>query len=117
VLLASSVSASSLTHISSGFAHKYAVKPAPDQLEQLEAIVVEGRSETTFLKNATAELDLFLSIPGDNLVRVEAHLTGTDPAAGTKQRVDNWVDLRQARVAPIKPPDSASSVAPESIFQ
>jgi hypothetical protein len=116
VLLASSVSASSLTHISSGFAHKYAVKPAPDQLEQLEAIVVEGRSETTFLKNATAELDLFLSIPGDNLVRVEAHLTGTDPAAGTKQRVDNWVDFRSAQVGKVNPPDTATVVAPEAIF-
>jgi hypothetical protein len=116
VLLASSVSASSLTHISSGFAHKYVIRPAPDQLEQLEAIVVEGRSESAFLKNATAELDVFLSIPGDNLARVEAHLSGTDPAAGTKQRVDNWVDFRSAQVGKVNPPDTATVVAPEAIF-
>lgn len=117
VLLASSISGSSITHISSGFARKYAVKPASDQLEQLEAIVVQGRSEASFLKSATGEVDVFLSVPGDRLERVEVHVSGTDPGGGTRQRVDNWVDLRQARVAPIKIPDSATAVAPEAIFQ
>jgi hypothetical protein len=117
VLLASSVSGSSLTHISSGFARKYVVKPAADQLEQLEAIVVQGRSEASFLKSATGEVDVFLGVPGDRLQRVEVHVTGTDPSGGTRQRVDNGVDLRSGRVAPIKPPEAASSVAPESIFQ
>jgi hypothetical protein len=117
ILLASSVSGSSVTHISAGFARKYVVKPASDQLEQMEAIVVQGRSEASFLKSATGEVDVFLGVPGDRLERIEVHVTGTDPSGGTKQRVDNWVDLRPARVAPIKPPDSASSVAPESIFQ
>jgi hypothetical protein len=117
VLLASSVSGSSLTHISSGFARKYAVKPASDQLEQLQAIVVQGRSEASFLQTATGEVDLFLSVPGDRLQRLEVHVSGTDPGGGTRQRVDNWVDLRQARVAPIKLPASATAVAPESIFQ
>lgn len=116
VLLASSIAASSLTHVSAGFAHKYAVRPAPDQLEQLQAIVVEGSSETAFLKSASAELDVYTSIPGDNLARVEAHLTGMDPAAGTKQRVENSVDVRSARVGAIKPPGSATPVAPEQIF-
>ncbi|HEY4865834.1 MAG TPA: hypothetical protein VIK45_10035 [Candidatus Dormibacteraeota bacterium] len=116
VLLASSISASSLTHVNAGFAHKYAVKPAPDQLEQLQAIVVEGSSETAFLKGASAELDVYTTIPGDNLARVEAHLTGMDPAAGTKQKVDNSMDVRSARVGTIKPPDSAAPVAPEQIF-
>jgi hypothetical protein len=117
VLLATSIPGSSLTHVSAGFARKYVVKPAPDQLEQLEAIVVQGRSEASFLKGASGEVDAFLSIPGDRLVRVEVHVAGTDPGGGTKQRVDNWVDLRSARVGAIKPPDSATSVAPESIFQ
>jgi hypothetical protein len=116
VLLAGSIPGSSVTHLSSGFARKYVVKPAPDQLEQLQAIVVQGVTETNFLKTATAEVDVFLSLPGDSLMRVEVHLTGTDPTAGTKQRVDNSMDLRSARVAPIKPPGSATAVAPESIF-
>jgi hypothetical protein len=117
VLLASNVSGSSVTHISAGFARKYAVKPASDQLEQLQAIVVQGRSEASFLKSATGEVDVFLSVPGDRLQRIEVHVSGTDPGGGTRQRVDNSVDLRSARVTPIEPPDSASSVAPESIFQ
>jgi hypothetical protein len=116
VLLAASIPGSSLTHLSAGFARKYVVKPAADQLEQLQAIVVQGRSEASFLKSATGEVDVFLGYPGDKLYRVEVHLSGTDPSGGTKQRVDNWVDLRSARVGTIKPPDSATSVAPESIF-
>jgi len=77
---------------------------------------LDGAEAFPSLGNATAELDLFLSIPGDNLVRVEAHLTGTDPAAGTKQRVDNWVDFRSAQVGKVNPPDTATVVAPEAIF-
>ncbi|MBJ7601359.1 MAG: hypothetical protein DLM67_14650 [Candidatus Nephthysia bennettiae] len=117
VLLAASVSGSSLTHTSAGFARKYVVKPAADQLEQLQAIVVQGRSEATFLKGASGELDLFFGVTGDRLQRVEVHVTGVDPSGGTRQRVDNWVDLRPARVAPIQPPAAASPVAPEGIFQ
>jgi hypothetical protein len=117
VLLAASVSGSSLTHTSAGFARKYAVMPAPDQLEQLQAIVVQGRSEATFLKSAAGEVDLFFGVTGDRLQRVEVHVQGVDPSGGTRQRVDNWVDLRPARVAPIQPPAAATPVAPESIFQ
>jgi hypothetical protein len=116
VLLARSIPGSSLTHVSAGFARKYVVKPAADQLEQLQAIVVQGSTETNFLKSATAEVDVFLSQPGDELVRLEVHLTGVDPTAGTRQRVDNSMDLKSAKVETIKPPASATAVAPESIF-
>jgi hypothetical protein len=117
VLLAASVSGSSLTHISAGFARKYVVKPAADQLEQLQAIVVQGHSEAAFLKSAAGEVDLFFGLTGDRLQRVEVHVTGVDPSGGTRQRVDNWMDLRPARVAPMQPPAAATQVAPESIFQ
>lgn len=116
VLLASSIPGSSLTHVSAGFARKYVVKPAADQLEQLEAIVVQGTSETSFLKGASGEVDLFIGVPGDKLERVEVHVVGTDPSAGTKQRVDNSIDLRSARVGTINAPAGATAVAPESIF-
>jgi hypothetical protein len=116
VLLASSVSGSSLTHVSAGFARKFVVRPAADQLEQLQAIVVQGRSEESFLKSASGEVDVFLSVPGDRLNRLEVHVSGTDPSVGTKQKVDNWVDLRSASVRAITPPGSATSVAPENIF-
>lgn len=116
VLLARSISASSLTHPSAGFAHKYVVMPAPDQLEQLESIPVQGSGETTFLKTARAELDVYLSYPGDKLVRVEVHLTGTDPSDGTRQQVDNSIDLHSGRVQPIKAPEKAVAVSPAEIL-
>src|SRR5207248_8555189 len=37
VLLAASVSTGSVTHIDAGFARRYAVRAAPDQLEQLSS--------------------------------------------------------------------------------
>jgi hypothetical protein len=116
VLLASSVSSSSLTHVKAGFAHKYVVRPAPDQIEQLEAIPVQGRAETAFLKTAQAEVDVFLSLPGDRLDRIEVHLTGTDPSEGTRQKVDSSIDLRQARVNAIRPPAQAVAVSPAEIL-
>jgi hypothetical protein len=116
VLLAASVSGSSFTHVSSGFARKFAVRPASDQLEQLQAIAVQGRSEASFLKTASGEIDVFLGVPGDRLNRLEVHVSGTDPSVGTKQKVDNWIDLRSASVRDITPPASATSVAPENIF-
>ena len=116
VLLASSVSSSSLTHVQAGFAHKYVVRPAPDQLEQLQAIPVQGRGEATFLKTARAEVDVFLSLPGDRLDRIEVHLTGTDPSEGTKQKVDSSLDLRQAKVGAIRPPAQAVTVSPAEIL-
>ena len=116
VLLASSISSPVLTHVPAGFAHKYVVKPAPDQLEQLEAIPVQGRSEAAFLKTAKAELDIFLGVPGDRLFRVELHLSGTDPSDGSKQQVDSAIDLRSGRVDAIKPPDRAVSVSPAEIL-
>jgi hypothetical protein len=116
VLLASSISASTPTHVAAGFARQYAIKPAPDQLEQLQSVVLQGQAESKFLKTATGELDVALGVPGNELDRVEAHLDGTDPATGTRQRVDSWIDLRSARVSAINPPGGAVAVAPEGIF-
>src|SRR5262245_17085059 len=83
VLLATAVSSGTVTHIDAGFSRKYAVRPAPDQLEQLQSVPVQGQAETQFLKTATAEVDVFLVYPGNRLGRVEVHLSGTDPASGT----------------------------------
>lgn len=115
-LLATSISSPVLTHVAAGFAHKYVVKPAPDQLEQLESIPVQGQGEATFLKTAKAELDVFLGVPGDKLFRIEIHLTGTDPSDGTKQKIDSSIDTRSGRVAGIKPPAQAVTVSPAEIL-
>lgn len=116
VLLAKSVGGSSIQHLNSGFTHKYAVVPAPDQLEQLDAMPVTGAAETAFLKTAVAEFDIFLTSPGDHLARVEVHLTGTDPSSGTRQKIDCTADFKQARVTRIEPPAQANPVKPNQIF-
>jgi hypothetical protein len=116
VLLASSVSSSSLTHVDAGFARKYAVKPAPDQLEQLAAVSVQGAAEAQFLKTATAEIDVFLLTPGSKLGRVEVHVGGTDPSDGSRQQIDGSVDLRSARASTVHPPADAQAVGPSGIL-
>lgn len=118
VLLARRIDASSLARIGSGFdfAHKYVVRPAPDQLEQLDAMPVQGAAETAFLKSASAEFDVFLSVQGDRLMRIEVHITGTDPNTGTKQKIDSVADFKPARVKPIDAPAGATPVSPSQIF-
>ena len=118
VLLAERVDASSLARIGNGldFAHKYVVKPAPDQLEQLDAMPVQGAAETAFLKSASAEFDVFLSVQGDRLMRIEVHITGTDPDTGTKQKIDSVADFKPAKVKPIDAPSGATPVSPNQIF-
>lgn len=116
VLLAQSVSGWSFTHADAGFAHRYVVRPAPEQLEQLESIPVQGRAEALFLRSATGRLEIFLVVPGDKLGRVEAHVTGTDPDNGTRQQVDSVADFQPARVGEIHPPERAIPVTPGEIF-
>jgi hypothetical protein len=116
VLLAGSVAGPSLARVPAGLARKYVVKPAPDQLEQLQGVSVQGQSEAAFLKSAGAEVHVFLGLTGDHLERLEVHLAGTDPSSGARQRVDSSLDVRSARVGTIKPPDAATSVPPENIF-
>src|SRR5205814_10139106 len=85
VLLASSVGTSSIAHVDAGFARKYPVRPAPDQLEQLESMPVSGQAEAQFLKSAMAELDVFLTYPDNKQGRVEVQLTGDDHSSLTQQ--------------------------------
>ncbi len=116
VLLAASVSGSTVAHVDAGFARRYAVRPAPDQLEQLESIPVQGQAEEQFLKSARAEVDLFLVYPDNRLGRVEVHMAGTDPSSGTKQDIQGSIDLRPAKVGAIQAPAEAQQVAPGDLL-
>jgi hypothetical protein len=116
VLLASSVGTSSIAHVDAGFARKYPVRPAPDQLEQLESMPVSGQAEAQFLKSATAELDVFVTYPDNKLGRVEVHLTGVDPASGTRQEIQGSIDVHPARVGTISAPADAQQVAPGDLL-
>jgi hypothetical protein len=116
VLLASSISSGAVSHVDAGFARKYSVRPAPDQLEQLQSIAVQESGERQFLKTATAELDLFLVVPSSRLGRVEVHLVGIDPNSGTRQQIDSGADLHTARVDAIAPPAQAVPVAAGEIL-
>jgi len=117
VLLARSISSGSITHIDAGFARKYTVQPAPDQLEQLESIPVQGTAEDTFLKTARAQIDVYLILPGNKLGRIELQMTGTDPATGEKQEVTSTLDFRPARVPAIQAPSDAQQVSPADILK
>jgi hypothetical protein len=116
VLLALSISPAGIGHVSAGFARRFAISPAPAQLEELEAIPVVGTAEKTFLRTAQAQVDVYLLIPGGQLGGAEVHLTGTDPASGIHQQIDSHLDLRAARVARISPPAQAQLVDPGSIL-
>jgi hypothetical protein len=118
VLLARSIGSGQLTRVGNSFdfAHKYAVTPAPDQLEQLDAMPVQGAAETAFLKSASAEFDIFTSVQGDRLMRVEVHITGTDPSTSTKQKIDCVADFKPAKVKAIETPTGATPVSPNQIF-
>lgn len=116
VLLARTISAGAITHIDAGFAHKYTVQPAPDQLEQLESIAVQGTTEDQFLKTARGQMDIYLMVPGNKLGRIELRMLGTDPSNGEKQEVLSTLDVRPAKVSSIQPPSNAQQVAPADIL-
>jgi hypothetical protein len=116
VLLARSVGASSIVQVNNGFARKSVVIPASDQLEQLQAISVAGNAEQTFLKTATAEIDIFMTVTGAKLSRAEVHLLGTDPGTGEKNKVDSIANYTQAKVSDIALPTGALDVQPGDIF-
>lgn len=117
VLLARSISSGTITHIDAGFARKYTVQPAPDQLEQLESIPVQGTAEDTFLKTARAQMDIYLVLPATKLGRIELQMTGTDPSNGERQDVTSTLDLRPARVSAIQAPSDAEQVSPADILK
>jgi len=116
VLLATSVASGGLGHIDAGFARKYAVQPAGDQVEQLLSVAVQGTDEQQFLKTATAEVDVFVTVPDNKVGRVEVHLSGVDPSNGEKQEIQSTLDLRAAKVSTVQAPADAQLVAPSDIL-
>jgi hypothetical protein len=111
VLLASTVSASSLAHLDSGFARKFAVRPAADQLQELESVSLDGAAATQFLRTASGEVDVFLGLTEDTLMRVEVHLTGVDPSNGERQDLVSSLDAHASKVGAIPSPVDAQQVA------
>jgi hypothetical protein len=116
VLLAKRVDAYSVAKQGNGFAHKYVVIPASDQLEQLQAVTLTGADEQAFLKTATAEIDVFLSVNGNKLQRLEVHLVGTEPSTGAKNKIDSTCDYKPARMDAIAVPTGAADVQPGDLF-
>ena len=116
VLLAKRVDASSIVQVNNGFARKSVVQPAPDQLEQLQAISLAGNDEQVFLKTATAEIDVFLTVTGSKLSRTEVHLLGTDPTNGEKNKIDSTANYSLGKVGDIAVPTGAVDVQPADIF-
>lgn len=116
VLLASTVSTGTLGHVDAGFARKYAVRPSADQVEQLMSISVDGAAEQQFLKSASAEVDVYLTVPDNKLGRVEVHVSGVDPSNGEQQQIQCSIDLRSAKVTTVQAPADAQLVAPSDLL-
>lgn len=116
VLLATSVSTGTFGHVDAGFARRYAVQPAANQVEQLLSISVQGAAEQQFLKSAAAEVDVFLTVPDNALGRVEVHVSGTDPSNGEQQQIQSVLDLHSAKVSAVAAPADAQLVAPSDIL-
>jgi hypothetical protein len=116
VLLATSVSTGALNHINAGFARKYAVQPGASQVEQLLSVSVEGAAEQKFLKSASGELDVYLTVPDNKLGRVEVHVSGVDPSNGEQQQIQSSMDLHSAKVAVVQAPADAQLVAASDIL-
>jgi hypothetical protein len=117
VLLAASVSTGAFARIDAGVARRYRVRPAADQLEQLQSMPVGGsRAEQEFLRTASAQVDVYLLFPGDKLGRVDVVLSGVDPANGEKQQIQSRLDLRSAKVGAIQAPTEAQQVTPSEIL-
>lgn len=115
-LLALSISPAGIGHVGAGFARRFAISPAPPQLEELETIPVVGAAEKAFLRTAQAQVDVYLVIPSGQLGGAEVHLTGTDPVSGIRQQVDSHLELRATQVPRISPPAQAQLVDPGSIL-
>ena len=116
VLLARRVDASAIVSVNNGFARKSVVVPASDQLEQLQAISVTGSQEEVFLKTATAQIIVFLTVTGSKLSRTEVHLLGTDPTSGEKNKIDSVANYTLGKVSEIAVPTGALDVQPGDIF-
>lgn len=117
VVMLGRTSSGSADHLDAGFARRYSVTTSGHQLEQLESIPVVGPAETAFLKSATATVDVYLSSPGDHLMRIAVHMSGTDPATSVTTKVDSVADFKQTgKVGPIEVPAGAVAVTPDRIL-
>ena len=118
VLLAGSVSAASYGPFDTGspVGQRYVVRPAPDQLEELQSVAVEGAAAQQFLRTATGEVDLYLTFPGNSLGRIDVHLAGVDPSNGERQDIRSTLRLRSAKVGAIEAPADAQVVATGDIL-
>jgi hypothetical protein len=116
VLLATSVSPGALGHINAGFARKYMVQPGATQVEQLLSISVEGSAEQQFLKSASGEVDVYLTVPDNKLGRVEVRVGGVDPSNGEQQQIQSSLDLHATKVAAVQAPADAQLVAASDIL-
>jgi hypothetical protein len=116
VLLATSVSTGTLNRINAGFARKYAIQPGASQVEQLLSVSVEGTAEQQFLRSASGEVDVYLTVPDNKLGRVEVHVSGVDPSNGEQQQIQSSLDLRSEKVAVVQAPAGAQLVAAGDIL-
>jgi hypothetical protein len=116
VLLATSVSTGALNRINGGFARKYTVQPGASQVEQLLSVSVEGTAEQRFLKSASGEVDVYLTVPDNKLGRVEVHVSGVDPSNGEQQQIQCSLDVHSAKVAVVQAPADAQLVSPSDIL-
>jgi hypothetical protein len=116
VLLAGDVGGATVGLTGGALYRKYRVTPAPAQLEQLEGVVLSGGDEQTFLKTASGEVDVFLTLGDKRLARVEVHLRGADPQSHTAQMIDSSVDVRPSRVSEIKTPAGAAAIQVSDFF-
>jgi hypothetical protein len=116
VLLAGDVGGATVSPMDGGLYRRYRVTPAPAQLEQLEGVVLSGSDETAFLRTASGEVDVFLSLADKQLVRVEVHLRGADPQSHTAQMIDSSIDVRPSRVSEIRAPAGATAIQISDLF-
>ena len=116
VLLATSVSTGTLNRINAGFARKYAIQPGASQVEQLLSVSVEGTAEQQFLRSASGEVDVYLTVPDNKLGRVEVHVSGVDPSNGEQQQIQSSLDLHSAKVAAVQAPADSQLVAASDIL-
>jgi hypothetical protein len=116
VLLAGDVGGATVSLVSGSLYRKYRVVPAATQLEQLQGVVLTGGDESTFLKTAFGEVDVFLTLTEKQLSRIEVHLRGMDPQSHTAQMIDSSIDIRPSRVGEIQAPASATAIQVSDFF-
>jgi hypothetical protein len=116
VLLAGDVGGATVSPMSGGLYRKYRVKPAPAQLEQLEGVVFSGSDESTFLRTASGEVDVFLTLSDKKLARIEVHMRGSDPQSHTTQMIDSSIDVRPSTVGEIRAPAGATAIQISDLF-